>query len=188
MSSKDIWLYIFCYTIPPREVRTGRTMDLSGSAQPLRGRRNKRLSEEQKTNFFPPFCLQSLAAAQSEPVGISTFLPNREQGFRVMNWATATDQLTPRSPFLSPFHCPPGKRSLAPPLSQRSLRQEAGFGQGRIKKGTFAYERQKSCDNCRQQDVQNQRLKKVNGPSLNVDLHLEGTSSPPTSRTQQSDA
>lgn len=102
-------------------VITGRTMEAGSSAQPQRGQRHKGLFEEQKPNFFPFFCPQSLAAAQSGLVGISTFLPNREQGHRVMNQSTAAAQLTPWSPFIPSFLWAPGKDALAPPLSvQRS--------------------------------------------------------------------
>lgn len=53
--------------------------------------------------FFGPFCLQRLAGTQSGPMGISTFLPNKEQGFHVRNWATAMDQLTSLKPFYAIF-------------------------------------------------------------------------------------
>ncbi len=65
-----------------------------------------------KRRFFGSFCLQRLAGTQSGPMGISTFLPNKEQGFHVRNWATAMDQLTSLNPFILSFHCLPGKHSL----------------------------------------------------------------------------
>lgn len=56
-----------------------------------------------KADFFGSFCLQRLAGTQSGPMGISTFLPNKEQGFHVRNWATAMDQLTSLKPFYAIF-------------------------------------------------------------------------------------
>lgn len=47
-----------------------------------------------KDFFWALFSLQRLAGTPSGPVGISTFLPNKEQGFHVRNWAKALDQLT----------------------------------------------------------------------------------------------
>lgn len=53
--------------------------------------------------FFGSFCLQRLAGAQTESMGISTFLPNKEQGFHVRNWAKAMDQLTSLNPLYHLF-------------------------------------------------------------------------------------
>lgn len=59
-----------------------------------------------KADFFVgSFGLQRTAGAQSGPMGISTFLQNKEQGFHVRTWATAMDQLTsvnPHTVFLLP--------------------------------------------------------------------------------------
>lgn len=79
-----------------------------------------------KADFLGSFCLQTLAGTQSGPMGISTFLPNKEQGFHVRNWATAMDQLTSPKPFLCHlFHCLPGKLSRYSPLFERYFAERA---------------------------------------------------------------
>lgn len=127
MSSNNIWLYIFCCTITPGEVLTGRTMDPSCSAQSPTGRDNKSLSEEQKTDFSPLFALKVWLRLRAIPWGLAHFSQTGNKGS--VSW-TGTRQWTswPRgAPSYQPFSARLGNTPSLLRL-QRSLRQEDGFG------------------------------------------------------------
>lgn len=68
----------------------------------------------QKLFFLALFVFKGWLGLKSGPMGISTFLPNKEQGSHVRNWATAMGQLTSRNPSYHLFTACLGN---TPPLS-----------------------------------------------------------------------
>lgn len=69
-----------------------------------KGGPHKSSFEVQKRFFFSPLSpFKGQPELESGLMGISTFLPNKEQGFQERNWATAVDQLTSLNPSFHPF-------------------------------------------------------------------------------------